>query len=83
MVILDMNDVGKEMGKLWALLDAIRHEIEVAEVSLDPEDSPVDLAKSLALLSVFEDRFDEVYRHVVEASAEPVGGRKHLGHIPF
>jgi hypothetical protein len=71
------------MGKLWALLDAIRHEIEVAEVSLDPEDSPVDLAKSLALLSVFEDRFDELYRHVVEASAEPVEGRKHLGHIPF
>jgi hypothetical protein len=50
---------------------------------LDPEQSPVDLGKSLALLSVFEDRFDEVYRHVIEASAELVEGKKHLGHIPF
>lgn len=84
MVILGMRDVYKEMGKLWVLLETIKHEIEIADVSLDPEKSPVDLGKSLALISVFEDRFHEVYEHVIEASAEPLeDGRKYLGHIPF
>lgn len=84
MVVMDMNDVAREMGVLYALMEALKTEIRAVDRSINPETSPVDLGQTLALMTVYEDRFHEVYQNALEASVELIKDRrKGLDSIPF